>query len=86
MNLGEANPQPPTGLWCEAPVISNSRILAGSWFAHCVPIILNVMLAIAYAAAAIGFYVWISRTAKEVPSPLGVWINTAEELDLANAA
>jgi hypothetical protein len=44
------------------------------------------MLAFAYASLAIGFYLWISRTAKEVPSPLGIWINTAEEIELANAA
>ncbi|MEQ1822519.1 MAG: hypothetical protein ABL949_08415 [Fimbriimonadaceae bacterium] len=51
-----------------------------------IPIIQSVMLALVYGAAAIGFYVWISRTAKEVPSPLGVWVNPSEELDLANAA
>jgi len=44
------------------------------------------MLAIAYAIVAIGFYAWIIRSAKEVPSPLGVWVNRADETDVAKAA
>lgn len=44
------------------------------------------MLTIAYAIAAIGFYAWIVRSAKEVPSPLGVWVNRAEDSEMAKAA
>jgi hypothetical protein len=44
------------------------------------------MLAIAYAIAAIGFYAWIIRTAKDVPSPLGLWSAGADEADVAKAA
>ncbi len=48
--------------------------------------IYNRMLAIAYAAITIGFYVFITRTAKDVPSPLGVWVNTEEETPVVKAA
>lgn len=44
------------------------------------------MLAIAYAVIGIGFYVWIVRSAKDVPSPLGVWVNATEESEVTKAA
>ncbi len=44
------------------------------------------MLALAYATIGIGFYWWITKSAKDVPSPLGIWVNTAEENDISKAA
>lgn len=44
------------------------------------------MLALAYAALGVGYYVWIIRTALPVASPLGLWVNPEEEDHLAAAA
>jgi hypothetical protein len=44
------------------------------------------MLALAYAAIAVGYYVWVTRTALPVASPLGLWVNQEEEDQLAAAA
>lgn len=44
------------------------------------------MMALAYAAFAIGFYAWIVRSAKPVASPLSLWVNRSEEECAVRAA
>ncbi len=44
------------------------------------------MLALAYAVLAVGYYAWVTRTAKVVVSPLGLWVNREEEDSIARAA
>lgn len=44
------------------------------------------MVALLYAIAAVGFYAWIVRSAKEVPSPLGVWVSEVEETSISKVA
>ena len=44
------------------------------------------MMALAYAAFAIGYYAWATHTAKAVRSPLGLWVNREEEESVSLAA
>lgn len=45
-----------------------------------------MIAALVYGLIALGFYTWIIKSAKEVPSPLAVWVNESEEVRIADVA